>query len=78
MAWPPPLTAGDMVAITSARASIKGIVEAAKDASPDVISMTHCWGGIPGSDDDPVGQGACTSRLLPLIAITIPTPAYHA
>ena len=57
------LKTGDIVEISSARASIKGVVEAAKDLRPGVISMTHCWGDMPGNDDDPTIHGSCTSRL---------------
>lgn len=57
------LKSGDVVEITSPRASILGVAEAASDLRRGVISMAHCWGGVPGSPEDPHIDGGNTGRL---------------
>ncbi len=54
------LTPGDEIEIRSARSAIKGIVESASDVRAGVISMSHCWGGAPGSEAE---IGGNTGRL---------------
>lgn len=54
---------GTVVEITSARAAIKGVVQAAPDVRPGVISMSHCWGDLPGEDQDVFNLGSNTGRL---------------
>jgi anaerobic selenocysteine-containing dehydrogenase len=53
---------GDHVEIASDYASITGIVEADEHLLPGVVSMSHCFGALPGEDDDPL-RGANTGRL---------------
>jgi anaerobic selenocysteine-containing dehydrogenase len=57
------LESGTVVEISSARATIKGVLQAARDLRPGVISMSHCWGGLPGEDDDVFSLGGNTGRL---------------
>ncbi len=57
------VVSGDIVEIESARAAIRGVVEAAPDVRQGCVSMTHAWGGAPGEDDDPRIAGANTGRL---------------
>jgi len=58
------IVTGGIVEITSSRASITGIVEAAEDVPPGVISMAHCWGDVPERDDEFRSIGSCTGRLV--------------
>lgn len=58
------LNSGDMIEITSDNASIPGIVEAAEDIRPGVISMAHCFGGTPEDDNDAQSMGSNTGRLV--------------
>lgn len=58
------LTDGALVTLTSAHGSIAAIVEADDTLQPGVLSMTHCFGGSPGIDDDPVAFGSNPTRLL--------------
>ncbi len=57
------LASGDLVEIVSARAIIRGVVEAESDLRRGVVSMPHCFGGPGGRNDDAV-VGANTSRLV--------------
>lgn len=57
------LKQGDIIEVIAARASIKGIVEAAPDVRQGSIAMTHCWGDLPGEDDDVRTHGSNTGRL---------------
>jgi len=54
---------GDVIELTSQRSTIKGVVEEAPDVRTGSIAMTHCWGGLPGEDDDVIEHGANTGRL---------------
>lgn len=54
---------GDIVSITSAKATVQAIVEGDATLRPGLISLTHCFGSVPGQDD-PVLNGANTSRLV--------------
>jgi anaerobic selenocysteine-containing dehydrogenase len=57
------LAAGDRVEIVSDHARIVGIVEPDEHLRPGVVSMSHCFGRLPGEAEDP-SQGACTGRLV--------------
>jgi anaerobic selenocysteine-containing dehydrogenase len=57
------LTEGDPVEIVSDHTRIAGIVKADERLLPGVVSMSHCFGGLPDDETDP-SQGACTGRLI--------------
>ncbi len=57
---------GDIVEISSPRASIRTVVKAATDVKPGTISMAHSWGDLPGEQGptaDPRTLGDTTGRL---------------
>lgn len=58
------LTDGDLIDIDSDHGRIRGVVSPDATAKPGVVSMTHCYGDLPGSDDDPRMFGANPARLL--------------
>jgi len=58
------LASGDICEITSAHASILGVVQAAADVPPGVVSMAHAWGD-PSIDPKEVREvGSSTNRLV--------------
>ncbi|MBT7369904.1 MAG: molybdopterin-dependent oxidoreductase, partial [Gammaproteobacteria bacterium] len=57
------LASGDVVKISSARASILGIVEEAEDIKRGAISMAHAWGDAPENDNQVHFIGSNTGRL---------------
>jgi anaerobic selenocysteine-containing dehydrogenase len=56
---------GDLVRMTSDHGSIVAVVEADDTMRPGAVSITHCYGNLPG-EDDPLTDGANPSRLLDL------------
>jgi len=62
------LSKGDVVEISSSRATILGIAEPAAEVRPGVISMAHCYGDAPrnrSERDEAVREiGSSTSRLI--------------
>jgi anaerobic selenocysteine-containing dehydrogenase len=58
------LTEGDLVEITSPRASLTGVVAAAPDVRRGVVSMAHAWGGTSATDEKVRDIGAPTNRLV--------------
>lgn len=58
------LEAGDVIEITSPRASIHAVAEAAPDVRRGVISMAHSWGGSSLTDEKVREIGAPTNRLV--------------
>jgi len=60
------LSDGDLIEITSPRASIKGVAASAKDLRPGVVSMAHSWGGTPEDDGSVREMGSPTGRLADL------------
>lgn len=57
---------GDVVEISSPRASIRTVVKAAPDVKPGTISMAHAWGDLPGEAGPPANPhvlGDTTGRL---------------
>ncbi len=54
---------GDVVEIASDHAKILGIVEAAPDIRPGVVSMAHAFGDAPEHDEDVFYIGSNTGRL---------------
>jgi anaerobic selenocysteine-containing dehydrogenase len=57
------LADGAAVDIVSDHTRIRGIVKSDAGLLRGVVSMSHCFGGLPGSDEDP-SAGACTGRLV--------------
>jgi anaerobic selenocysteine-containing dehydrogenase len=58
------LAAGDLVEITSPRATVVGVVEPADDVKRGVISMAHSWGGRSLTDEKVRDIGTPTNRLV--------------
>jgi anaerobic selenocysteine-containing dehydrogenase len=58
------LADGDVIEITSPRASLWGVVETAPDVRPGVISMAHSWGGSSLTDEKVRDIGSPTNRLV--------------
>lgn len=57
---------GDVIELQSGHASIRAIAQAEAGVRAGCISMTHAWGGNPGSDDNPEQRGSNTGRLTPV------------
>jgi len=57
---------GDLVDISSPRASIRGVVAVSDDLRPGVVSMAHSWGGVPADDGSVREMGSPTGRLADL------------
>jgi len=57
-------SSGDLVAITSGRAEILGVAEAADDIPSGVVSMAHSWGDLPSRPGNVREIGSSTSRLV--------------
>jgi anaerobic selenocysteine-containing dehydrogenase len=55
---------GDLIEITSPRASVHAVVESAPDVRTGVISMAHAWGGSSLTDEKVRDIGTPTSRLV--------------
>ncbi len=58
------VSSGDLIEIQGAYGMLIGVVEAAKDIKPGVISMAHAWGDIPGNWGDVRQKGSSTNRLI--------------
>jgi anaerobic selenocysteine-containing dehydrogenase len=58
------LDAGSMVKLTSKHGSVEAVIEPDSTMRRGSASMTHCYGGLPGTEDDPVRYGSNPSRLL--------------
>jgi len=54
------LAPGDRVEIASEHGSIETVAQPDKALRPGVVSIAHCWGGLPGED----GPGANTNLLI--------------
>jgi len=57
---------GVLVEITSDHGSVGAIVQPDTTLRPGVVSMTHCFGGEPGLEEDPHRFGTNPTRLLSL------------
>jgi anaerobic selenocysteine-containing dehydrogenase len=55
---------GDLVEVESDHGRLRAFAAADLSTSPGVVSMTHCYGDLPGVDDDPGAYGANPARLL--------------
>lgn len=60
------LSAGDSVEIVSPHATIAGRVRPEPALRRGVVSMAHCWGGLPGSEAPYDKGGSNTARLVSL------------
>jgi anaerobic selenocysteine-containing dehydrogenase len=56
------LSQGHTVDIVSDYSTITGVVHADEGLLRGVVSMSHCFGGLPGDDEDPL-RGVNTGRL---------------
>jgi anaerobic selenocysteine-containing dehydrogenase len=60
------LSPGDEVVLRTAAGAVRAVVDVDDNLLPGVVSMTHCFGGLPGDSDDPHDDGSSTSRLVDL------------
>ena len=58
------LRAGSVVRLESDHGSVDAMIAADASVRRGVVSMTHCWGWLPGEDPDPADGGANPSRLI--------------
>jgi anaerobic selenocysteine-containing dehydrogenase len=58
------LRADDVAEIRSTRAAIHAVVAADATLRRGLISLPHCFGAMPGSDEDPRVDGGSAGRLL--------------
>lgn len=58
------LADGGPIEIISARASIEGFAVPSGDIRPGTVSMAHCWGDLPDTDDEAKRFGSSASRLI--------------
>lgn len=58
------LSAAALISLTSDHGTIAAFVHSDPTTREGVVSMTHCFGGSPGIDDDPRLFGSNPSRLL--------------
>ena len=58
------ISEGDLVDIESDHGQIRGVAATDTTSKPGVLSMTHCYGDLPGQDEDPLRYGANPARLL--------------
>jgi anaerobic selenocysteine-containing dehydrogenase len=56
--------AGSVVQVTSKHGRVQAVIEADATMRRGDASMTHCYGGFPGEEDDPRVYGTNPSRLL--------------
>ncbi len=57
------LSAGDEVAVASARATVPAVAVPDDTMRPGVVSLTHGWGDVPETDDEFQRHGSAVSRL---------------
>jgi anaerobic selenocysteine-containing dehydrogenase len=58
------VVAGDSVTVTSRYGSIVGVVRPDPSVRRGVVSMSHCWGWLPGESHAPTDGGSNTARLI--------------
>jgi anaerobic selenocysteine-containing dehydrogenase len=59
------IAVGALVTVASDHGAVTAVVEADETMRRGAVSMTHCYGDLPG-EDDPLTDGANTGRLLDL------------
>ncbi len=57
-------TSGDVAEISSARATILGVVEADETIRRGLVAMSHAWGDVAEHDEEVRDIGGNTSRLI--------------
>jgi len=57
---------GDLLELASEHGRITAVAAADDTLRPGVLSITHCYGALPGDDDDPRRFGSNPARLLSL------------
>jgi anaerobic selenocysteine-containing dehydrogenase len=57
------LSEGDKVTITGSQGNIMAIVSADATLKRGVVTVSHCWGGLPGDGSTYEQMGASTNRL---------------
>jgi len=57
------INSGDVIEISSARATITSVAVASPDVRCGCVSLSHCWGDNPDEPDNPRNRGGNTSRL---------------
>jgi anaerobic selenocysteine-containing dehydrogenase len=62
------LDPGASVDLTSGHGTVRAFVQPDPTLRRGVVSMTHCFGGEPGSEDDPRQYGTNPARLLSISA----------
>ena len=60
------VTDGELLVLTSDHGTITVVASADPTLRRGVLSITHCYGNLPGHDDDPRQYGANPARLLSL------------
>ena len=58
------LSSGDVAEISSARATILGVVEADDTLRRGLVAMSHAWGDVAEHDEEVRDIGGNTSRLI--------------
>jgi anaerobic selenocysteine-containing dehydrogenase len=58
------LSPGQLITIESSHGRIEAVVQPDDTVRPGVLAMSHCWGGLPGSDLPVREAGANTGRLV--------------
>jgi anaerobic selenocysteine-containing dehydrogenase len=58
------IESGSVVQIRSARSTVRAIVQGDATVRTRVVSMTHAFGDLPGSDGEVTLMGSSTSRLI--------------
>jgi anaerobic selenocysteine-containing dehydrogenase len=54
---------GDIVELVTDHGRLRAVVDEDDTLRSGVVSMSHGWGNLPDTDDDP-HQGACTNLLV--------------
>lgn len=55
---------GDLLEVRSAHGRVVAVAEPDDTLRVGVVTMTHCFGDLPGADDDPLAYGVNPGRLL--------------
>jgi anaerobic selenocysteine-containing dehydrogenase len=58
------LNAGDSVFLEGSHGRVRAFVEADKTLKRGVVTLAHCWGGLPEDGDDYANQGSNVNHLI--------------